>query len=174
MSEEWSQEEIEYANTLIRKGAAPSDVSYKVNRKFKTTRTSKGVGEAIRRGTLAPRPPTKGRRIRVNMAGANQRRMAAGRDSTGNLIAFCLDKRKAAEVPEDPIADIGYSIFDVPDNGCRYAVARWPADYPKQRFCGEPAHWTIDRFGKAKPISWCRQHYGVVFGCDVPILEAAE
>lgn len=45
-------------------------------------------------------------------------------------------RSKPVHITDDPLMDIGFELIDLPTDGCRYPIARWPMDYPKQRFCG--------------------------------------
>lgn len=180
--EQWPAEAVAFAQKILDNGGFHSDVSSRVSRKFKIEVLSHQIGRAIKQGILRgyeQRDKTgrnaeivamrkKGFAIKVIAALFN----IAETTCRAVLVANGLDipKRRRPNLKaedefahlygEDEFKDEGVTLLDLEPCHCRWPVARWPADYPVQRFCGRERKKEGEEFAS----SYCALHDDIAHG----------
>lgn len=165
LTQPWSAEEIDFANYVLHNGGYPSDVSFRVSKKFLISRSTDDVKAAIKDGTLSG--DISGR---IAVYGKINRKQA--HNDWIEPRAYVVEKRWREDKQDhdvDQLLDIGVTLLDLQANQCRYPVARWPKDFPEQRFCG--AHRAMN--GKFFASSYCEMHRELCTK-KIPVAEAAE
>lgn len=184
---------IAFAQKLLDNGAFVSDVSARCKKKFKTRCTRDAIHGLIQRGKLKdhgkPKPTEHDASIiSMHSAGFARRQISAtlgikhaivvdvcdrefGKIEKSSAPKFAqVDTKTAAMMADDPIMDIGFELVDLRANQCHWPVARWPKEYPKQRFCGEQRMTHGPYFASM----YCCEHYDKSVRPRVEIMQAAE
>lgn len=174
--------EIEYAAELVKSGNFPSEIARRVNRKFKCGWTAETVAKLMDDGAIADNRSVSDDDIRAMILDGDSMRdirrklgvgfsrisrvrdgraVARGTKKAPRLHASRRARPEPAKPHDDPVANIGLLLADLPDNACRYPVARDP-ETRAYRFCGcAQMVRGRDMRGKIVRSSYCVEHHGV-------------